>query len=50
MKITFKQSGFDPQIFYVNIHRLMFSLSVVLTQAGRTTRMESSAFLQPALP
>lgn len=28
MKIIFKQFGFDPQIFNVNIHRRMFSLSL----------------------
>lgn len=36
--------------YFINIHRRVFSLSVVLTQAGRTTRMESSAFPQPASP
>lgn len=39
MKITFEKS-FHPQIFYGNMYRGILSLSVVLTQAGRTTRKE----------
>lgn len=39
MKITFEKS-FHPQIFYGNMYRVILSLSVVLTQAGRTTRKE----------
>lgn len=34
MKMTFKQSGFDPQIFDVNIYRPMFSLSLCSPHTG----------------